>query len=180
MDYACGTGVVTLALGHICKEAVGIDISSKMIQRYKHLTASHSPRSLRVSSHEGNLFAQQAPPARLQEPDLFNFDVAAVGFGFHHFENPLLCVERLAERLKPGGTLLIIDFCDDGGQLPQKAGITAHGFSEDRIKVIFERQGLVDVGYHRMPHAMELQMSEKTTTKTAFIARGIKPGLSRM
>jgi len=37
-----------------------------------------------------------------------------VGLGFHHFENPGLAAKRLAERLKVGGVLFIVDFLEHG------------------------------------------------------------------
>ena len=175
LDYACGTGVVTLALASICKEAVGIDVSAKMIERYKQLTCSHAPSGLQVSCLEGNIFAEQDMPSLLQEPALYDFDIVAVGFGFHHFDSPSLCIQRLAERLRPGGTVLIIDFCAGGDHLPAKAGITSHGFSEEQMKELFEGQGLVNIGYHRLPRELELKMSEDVMKKHAFFGRAIKP-----
>lgn len=59
----------------------------------------------------GNLIDPKSPPpAHLSGPEYRNFDIAVVGLGFHHFEDPALAAKRLAERLKPGGVLMILDF----------------------------------------------------------------------
>jgi SAM-dependent methyltransferase len=64
-----------------------------------------------MSSSVGNLLDPADPsPADFADPEWFNFDLAVVGLGFHHFEDPTLAAARLAERLKPGGVLMIIDF----------------------------------------------------------------------
>src|SRR5579871_2128676 len=59
----------------------------------------------------GNLLDPNDPsPAAFKGEEWFNFDLVAVGLGFHHFEYPTLAATRLAERLRPGGVLMIIDF----------------------------------------------------------------------
>lgn len=64
-----------------------------------------------MSATVGNLLDPADPsPADFKGEEWFNFDLAVVGLGFHHFEDPTLAAERLAERLKPGGVLMIIDF----------------------------------------------------------------------
>jgi SAM-dependent methyltransferase len=64
-----------------------------------------------MSASVGNLLDPADPsPADFKGKEWFNFDIAVVGLGFHHFEDPALAATRLAERLKPGGVLMIIDF----------------------------------------------------------------------
>src|SRR5436305_1367661 len=46
--------------------------------------------------------------------EFFGFEIAAVGLGFHHCDEPGLAAKRLAERLRVGGVLLIIDFLPHG------------------------------------------------------------------
>jgi len=64
-----------------------------------------------MSASIGNLIDPADPsPADFRGEEWFNFDLAVVGLGFHHFEDPALAAARLAERLRPGGVLMIIDF----------------------------------------------------------------------
>jgi len=64
-----------------------------------------------MHAYQGNLCVSDDPsPAAFASPEFSNFDVAAVGLGFHHFDDPSLAARRLAERLKTGGVLVILDF----------------------------------------------------------------------
>ena len=64
-----------------------------------------------MHAYQGNLCVPEDPsPAAFTSPEFFDFDVAAVGLGFHHFDDPALAARRLAERLKTGGVLAILDF----------------------------------------------------------------------
>jgi SAM-dependent methyltransferase len=64
----------------------------------------------------GNLIdPSNTSSSELEAPEFYNFDIAAVGMGWHHFSDPSFAAKRLAERLKPGGVLLIIDFLPHEG-----------------------------------------------------------------
>lgn len=64
-----------------------------------------------MHAYQGNLCVPDDPsPAAFASPEFSSFDVAAVGLGFHHFDDPSLAARRLAERLKTGGVLVILDF----------------------------------------------------------------------
>jgi hypothetical protein len=86
--------------------------------------------------------ADNPSPPSLSGPEFFNFELAAVGGGFHHFEDPKLAATRLVERLRPGGVLLIWDFLThDAEQHGMSQTVTHHGFSEDQVRKIFEAAG---------------------------------------
>ncbi|KXH69450.1 methyltransferase domain-containing protein [Colletotrichum salicis] len=73
-----------------------------------------------------------------------DFDVAGVGLGFHHFEDPELSARRLVERLRPGGVFIILDFLPHEKMdhaLPAAHTVMHHGFSEERMRSIFEQAG---------------------------------------
>ena len=64
-----------------------------------------------MHAYQGNLCVPSDPtPASFTAPEFSGFDVAAVGLGFHHFDDPALAAQRLAGRLKTGGVLVILDF----------------------------------------------------------------------
>ncbi len=69
-----------------------------------------------MHAYQGNLCVPEDPsPAEFASPEFSDFDVAAVGLGFHHFDDPALAARRLAERLKTGGVLVILDFLPHDG-----------------------------------------------------------------
>ena len=61
-------------------------------------------------------------PKEFEGREFWEFDVAVVGLGFHHFGDVGLAARRLGERLKKGGVLVILDF------LPHE-GMHGHGHS---------------------------------------------------
>lgn len=143
----------------------------------------------------GDLLTPEPPPSGspLTQGDLFRFDLAAVGLGFHHFADPALAVRRLAERLDPGGVLLIIDFAPfsphtaahhghgghGGDEAFPKAAmhtIHRHGFGEEDMRELFEGGGLRHVGYRVMEGEVEMRIGEeeKPVSRKVFLGRADK------
>lgn len=138
-------------------------------------------------AHQGNLCdASDANPAPFSGPSFHDFDVATVGLGFHHFDDPELAAQRLAARLRPGGILFILDFLvhgqghgHGGDHIPSAAAATVmhHGFSEETIKSVFEGAGvggdfgLVEIGTIS-PGFRDAEGKE--AVKRVFLARGTK------
>ncbi|KAI8825071.1 S-adenosyl-L-methionine-dependent methyltransferase [Fimicolochytrium jonesii] len=121
MDYACGTGMVTKALKPHITAATGVDVSSGMLDVYKQIfqtvpnDTSTAKTDIKVTAQQGDLLAQPADPA-LASAEFYGFDIVACSLAFHHFADVDLAAQRMAERLKPGGVLLIIDLLHhDGG-----------------------------------------------------------------
>ena len=67
-----------------------------------------------MSAVQGNIVATEASSeASISSPEYFDFDVVTMANALHHMEDPALTVRRLVQRLKPGGTLLIVEFIND-------------------------------------------------------------------
>ncbi|CAJ2503591.1 Uu.00g109850.m01.CDS01 [Anthostomella pinea] len=147
LDYACGTGMISRALAPYTTQCVGIDISENMVAAYNARAENQGLSSTEMHAMIGDLTVPDTSdhPAELSAPHMSNFDIAAVGGGFHHFADPQLAATRLVERLRPGGVLLIWDFLPHGGGHGHKHGaqhtVMHHGFSEGHIRSIFERAG---------------------------------------
>ncbi|KAB2570527.1 putative methyltransferase [Lasiodiplodia theobromae] len=178
LDYACGTGLISRALGPFVTTIRGIDLSSNMAAEYnsRAVVAGLSPE--RMSATQGNLVAS-TPEAHLMDQTLFDFDLAAVGLGFHHFDDVFLATKRISERLKPGGVFFIVDLVSDKPhEIPPelKNYVKIFGFNEEGMRNLFEGAGLVDFGFSVIeePAQMEKQSGEKFTV-TLFIAKGRKP-----
>ena len=95
-------------------QARGIDISDSMVHEYNRRARSLGLNAEQMSATQGNIFTPQtaiASTSSASEPEYFDFDLAIVNMGFHHFENPTLAATRLVERLKPKeGVLVVVDF----------------------------------------------------------------------
>ncbi|KAH8648365.1 S-adenosyl-L-methionine-dependent methyltransferase [Xylariales sp. PMI_506] len=144
LDYACGTGMVSRALAPYTTQCVGIDISENMVKTYNKRTANQGLTKEDMYAVVGDLSVVDDPrPAVLDSAEFFDFELAAVGGGFHHFENPTLIATRLVERLRPGGVLVIWDFLTHEADEHHNASSTVlhHGFSEEEIRKIFTTAG---------------------------------------
>ena len=175
MDYACGPGTVTDALHAHATEFVGIDLSENMVKAYNaRSNTGDGDEPLNAHAVIGDLLVAGDPsPAALSDPKFFNFDLVAVGMGFHHFENLEQATKRLVERLKPGGVFLILDFLPHTNDLHAGHHTVAHyGFSEERVRQIFAGAGLEDVRVVKMNGEVFLR---GTTRREPFLARGRKP-----
>ncbi|GAB7352589.1 hypothetical protein MBLNU459_g2970t2 [Dothideomycetes sp. NU459] len=197
LDYACGTGMVTRSYGKTNRvtrkktktsatfqalqpsitSAHGLDISDAMVAVYNARMASDYDFP-QATATLGDLVAAEDPHPPLSDPAHRDYDIAAVGLGFHHFESPELCVERLVERLRPGtGVCLIIDWLpetkgDEGAMEHMRHVIKHHGFDERQMRRIFEGAGLTDFAFVALEQKVVLETKGKTVEKTAFLARG--------
>ncbi|KAH7358628.1 methyltransferase domain-containing protein [Plectosphaerella cucumerina] len=111
LDYACGTGLVSRALAQYTTQCVGIDLSENMAGAYNARAENQGLSKDEMYAYHGILTDPKDPnPEAFTGPEFFNFDVAAVGLGFHHFDDPGYAAKQLAARLKPCGVLFILDF----------------------------------------------------------------------
>lgn len=151
-----------------------------MVAEYNKIVENQGIPHSEMFAYKGNLIDASDPsPASFSGPEFYNFDIAAVGLGFHHFDDPVLAAKRLAERLKPGGVLLIIDFQPHEHvhhDHPAAKTVTHMGFSEEDTKKMFENAGvgkdfecvLLGKGIVFTDKANE----QKTVTRKVFMARG--------
>ncbi|KOS44966.1 hypothetical protein ACN38_g4123 [Penicillium nordicum] len=112
MDYACGNGIVSRSLHHLFSKCIGIDLSAGMLDEYRATAAELGLDNSRMSAVQGNLLAPTLTPTTppLSKEELDGFDLVAICMALHHVEDIALATKRLAERLRPGGVLLIIDW----------------------------------------------------------------------
>ncbi|KAJ6442230.1 2-heptaprenyl-1,4-naphthoquinone methyltransferase [Purpureocillium lavendulum] len=164
LDYACGTGLLSRlraddgtqkALGDHMSQCVGIDVSQSMVELYNAKARSQGFTPEQRAAHVGNLLdpADPSPAPFSDEAAFAGFDVAGVGAGFHHFDDPHLAAARLAERLRrpdgnagerSGGVLFILDFLahDADPDHGDTKGVRHHGFSEAQMRDVFARAGV--------------------------------------
>lgn len=123
LDYASGTGLITRTLGPYVTVTRGIDVSPNMVTEYNKRARDAGIAESTVHAVHGNLFDKNDPsPTQFDPPEWRNFDIATVGFGFHHFEDVVFAARQLKERLRPGGVLVINDFVEGGDLLADEDG----------------------------------------------------------
>ena len=136
----------------------------------------------------GDLCSFEDVAEDLKDPSLFNFDFAAIGLGFHHFEHLQLSVDRIFGRLRTGGVLFIIDLLegdddpDLGGHEEQddfvkEASKTVphkHGFSRKAMEGMFQAAGCKDFDFVVWKRPVVLGEGENAFEKTVFVAKGTK------
>jgi ubiquinone/menaquinone biosynthesis C-methylase UbiE len=111
LDVGCGTGDVALALERRLNgngRIVGIDASPEMIERAQHKARRlKSPVDFRVSAAESLPFASGS------------FDHVVSSLVLHHLPGDLKrrVFLSIADVLKPGGQLTIVDFINPTGQI---------------------------------------------------------------
>ncbi|KAH0564974.1 hypothetical protein GP486_001637 [Trichoglossum hirsutum] len=182
LDYACGTGMISRTFAPLVSELRGVDISENMVHEYNTRASNQGLSPQEMSAICGDLLAH-TPSSSLATKEYFNFDLAVVGLGFHHFTDPLLAAKRLVERLKPAtGILLVIDFMPHAPVAPIHHGqhpshgvehvIAHHGFAEEVTKKIFEEAGCVDIDVVILGKGFTMGEGEVKHERSIFLARG--------
>jgi len=180
LDYASGTGLFTRALAPYTTQCVGVDISEKMVATYNTSAQNQGLSKDEMFAVEANLTSENNPnPQELSGDEFFNFDLAGVCLGFHHFDNPELAAKRLADRLRIGGVLVIIDFYPHGsppGSHQSAHTVKHHGFSEQTMKEIFTVAGVAkNFRMEKLGSGIVFHHHDQTMKRDVFLARGEKP-----
>ncbi|KAF3359684.1 Putative coatomer subunit alpha [Verticillium dahliae VDG1] len=192
LDYACGTGLVSRALAQYTTQCVGIDVSEKMVAAFNARAENQGLSASEMRAYHGNLIDPSDPsPAALAGAGFTGFDLAVVGLGFHHFDDPEYAAKQLVARLKPGGVLLIIDFFEHGnhghahddkhghghGHARQRPanGVMHHGFSEERMRAMFEGAGAgINYALQEVGSGVVFHGADEDRKRRVFMARGTK------
>ena len=134
------------ALAPYVTQCIGIDLTPGMVSEYNASARNQGIPESDMEAFVGNLIDSKDPaPVLLQGGQFFNFDIAVVGLGFHHFHDPALAARRLTERLKIGGVLMIVDFLPHAHHGPNSHAaahtVTHMGFSEEQVRKMFADAG---------------------------------------
>lgn len=120
VDVGCGPGVVTCALAKTFPTAriTGIDSATPLLDRLRH-RAHDTGLQDRVDGVAGDLEHElpQLPPA----------DLVWASMVVHHVADPAATLRRLGDLLRPGGTLIVVEFGGHPRVLPADAPVVVDG-----------------------------------------------------
>ncbi|KAG6002393.1 hypothetical protein E4U21_003124 [Claviceps maximensis] len=186
LDYACGTGLLSRALGPQIGQCVGIDISEAMVEQYNAGRKREGLETGKCVAYAGNLVTtDESYQTAFLSAKFFNFDHAGVGLGFHHMDDCALAAKRLAQRLRPGGVLFVVDFAAQNISSASdevfsllSPGVRHQGFTEQHMRHIFDGAGVgVNFAFHVLDRNIMFEHThskEKHMARRVFIARGEK------
>ena len=152
-----------------------------MVDEYNSSARNQGISEAEMRAYVGNLLDPESVPDALKGAEFHGFDVAAVGMGFHHFSDPTLAAQRLADRLRTGGVLFIVDFephADPHGHSHghDAAETVMHlGFSEEDVRRHFETAGVGgNFEYVVLGKGVVFTHDGKEQSRSLFMARGVK------
>ena len=151
----------------------------------------------RIRAVRGDLLAPIE--GQLESQEFYDFDLAVMSMALHHVENPKIMIAKLVERLKPGGTIVIVDWIpsgrassdsdnhnnhvydhsqadskkDEDGQHSGSHTITFDGFSKEQMYNIFREAGCSNNDYVLAASPSEVP-PDPTGQRQLFFAKGTK------
>ncbi|EGP88280.1 uncharacterized protein MYCGRDRAFT_92754 [Zymoseptoria tritici IPO323] len=187
LDYACGTGSITQVLGPHVSTIRGIDISENMVTKYNEAASSSGLTHEQAHAVVGDLFTQTVAPD-LCTSEWYNFDIAVIGLGFHHFEHPDLAIKRLAERLKSETDPPVASAskstdapASSSTEPPQPAKdvqhtVKTHGFTPSQIRDFYTAAGFTPESFDitALRESATLHLSSGPSERKIFIAKATK------
>lgn len=145
-----------------------------MVKQYNLAAAQLGLSSTQMRAVRGDLLEEEH---LLDDQDLFGFDVAGISMALHHVEHPASMVKKLAGRLAPGGSLVVIDWLAHEslhGRAAQHAShtVTRSGFEMEEMQAMFADAGLLDFAFELHPEKSTIPGGGRWQL---FFARGRRP-----
>ncbi|KAF4120748.1 SAM-dependent methyltransferase [Geosmithia morbida] len=174
-DYACGNGVVSRSLGPFVSITRGMDVSSSMVEQYNIKAREDGYTEAQMHAVRGDLVADAQA-----FPDMTGFDLIVMSTALHHVEDPQGMIRTLADRMAPGGALIIIDGVapSEGGGArvgdhPARKVVTRQGFERHELEGWFGNAGLEEVEWKLFSKSTQVPETMGGLSRM-FFARGVK------
>lgn len=154
-----------------------------MVEQYNMLAEAAGFSSDKMRAIHGDLMDPEASPSpELDTPEFNGFDLIVMCMALHHVQDYTAMIQRLSEKLRPGGVLLIIDLVasSESGcpQAPMAKDLSNHtmakmGFTEVEVKTAFEKAGLEGWSWRWCSERSQVP-EEIGGEQQGFFARGCK------
>lgn len=106
-----------------------------MVEGYNNAARSQGLSEQQMHAIQGDLGSPISPSTHpeLQDQDFYGFHVIVISMALHHIENPQELLERLVERLRDGGAIVVIDWVPGIGEPKQEPfSEDAHGLTHNQ------------------------------------------------
>ncbi len=136
VDVGTGTGVLACELAQLGLDVLGIDSSQSMLDAARSkLEGLSLPATGRLRFEQADACALPAENGAL--------DAAFAHMVLHYMPAPDEVVAEMARVVKPGGRVVIVDFCAHGIEwMKRDLDVRWMGFAEDEVRDWFEQAGL--------------------------------------
>ena len=125
-----------------------------MVDEYNRLAREQGHSEQKMHAVQGDILAPtETPYADLSSADFSDFDLIVVSMALHHVQEPQAIMKTLAQKLRSGGTLLIVDWlaseesnCSSENSESHHAAkhtVSRHGFNEGEMRDYMKDAGLV-------------------------------------
>lgn len=163
-------------------KCLGLDVSENMVSVYNQRAREAGISPEKMSAKVGDLLADNVSED-LQRSEYRDLDIIIVSMALHHFPDPQLAVKRLADRLRTGGVLWIVEMLQEPHSeeehkrvSPETAQLVhKHGFSVGEMKELFLEAGLGDTEVKILDRKFEMTLHNQHHLEvTVIFARGSK------
>ncbi|TFK99758.1 S-adenosyl-L-methionine-dependent methyltransferase [Pterulicium gracile] len=140
LDFACGSGLLSMHLAADCKSILGVDISQSMVDLYNERVSN---QGIEPSEMHAVVKDLKGNPDELEGR---KFDVIVCSMSYHHFDSILDVTRALLTHLRPSGSILVVDMHKYAPTTEQAEKVKSydfvnhdhiHGFTEEQFRTLF-------------------------------------------
>ncbi|MDO5077340.1 class I SAM-dependent methyltransferase [Corynebacterium sp.] len=161
LEFGCGTGAISYALGDRAENFLGFDTAEKMLSIYRQKADSSRHRAVE----------------NLADVGAGTVDAVVTSMVLHHVPDVPDTLATLAEKLRPGGLLTVIDLdarCEFFHQ-DMDVEVFHHGFDREEFSGSLRAAGLVVQRMETMVEAVKALKDGTEHPYSMFIVTASKP-----
>ncbi|EZF74012.1 hypothetical protein H105_04141 [Trichophyton soudanense CBS 452.61] len=179
MDYACGEGYISRFFTPYFSKCIGVDEAAGMVEKFNQTARQEKLPETQIYAVKGNLTEAEGTPSIAGE-EFFKFDLIIIVHALHHIDDPQKLINRLTERLRPGGIVVVADWEKKGKDVhpvdinhPAAHTVSHSGFTENDMHEFFKKAGCKESEYTVLKEEMTVP-EVWGGKKTLFFAKGRK------
>lgn len=137
LDYGAGTGLVTLGLHHLVREAIAVDSSRGMLEQLSKKAAESGVSNLKTHWIDFN--------SDWHLPN--GIDLLVSSMTMHHIQQPVALMNRFKAVMNAGGMLCVADLEKEDGSFHDEIDETIkhHGFAVEEMEQYFDEAGFTGI-----------------------------------